>query len=354
MKDKVLMVGVNPKGVGGVSSVVRSIIKSNIYDDMKYIHSSKSNSGFLVKAGVMIAAYFKFIFHVVFFRPKYIHIHTSSYISFKRKMFFLELSAFLKIKFIIHLHGGSFLRFYDESDDFLKSRIDHLMKRAFRVVFVSPQSEKETSLVFNNIKTAVVPNFIYPLSVEEYYKHRLCGNYEDKYLFFLGDISNEKGFPDAVAFTCELRKTYPNLILNCAGKLNKDVYDAVINKFDASNYVFYNGVVGGVVKKRLMQDALFLISPSKTESFGMSNLEAALIGLPVLAYSVGGVPSVITHNVNGFLVDVGDWEDFVESSIKLIGNSEKYREFIVKCYVDANERFSIDEIRHKYDSVYVS
>lgn len=49
-----------------------------------------------------------------------------------------------------------------------------------------------------------------------------------------------------------------------------------------------------------------LVMPSFSEGLPMSLLEAASRGVPILATSVGGIPEVVAHNVNGILVPPGD------------------------------------------------
>lgn len=46
-----------------------------------------------------------------------------------------------------------------------------------------------------------------------------------------------------------------------------------------------------------------VLVPSRTESFGLVALEASACGIPVIAAAVGGLQTLVTHGVNGFLVD---------------------------------------------------
>ena len=50
---------------------------------------------------------------------------------------------------------------------------------------------------------------------------------------------------------------------------------------------------------------LFVL-PSLDEGFGLVLLEAMVTGVPVIGTRVGGVPEILTHGVNGWLVEPGD------------------------------------------------
>lgn len=50
----------------------------------------------------------------------------------------------------------------------------------------------------------------------------------------------------------------------------------------------------------------FAIHPSRTEGLSNAILEQMAAGLPVIAMSVGGNPTLVETNVNGFLLNVGD------------------------------------------------
>src|SRR2546428_3358338 len=50
---------------------------------------------------------------------------------------------------------------------------------------------------------------------------------------------------------------------------------------------------------------LFVL-PSLEEGFGLVLLEAMVTGVPVIGTRVGGVPEILAHGVNGWLVEPGD------------------------------------------------
>ena len=57
---------------------------------------------------------------------------------------------------------------------------------------------------------------------------------------------------------------------------------------------------------------------SKKEGMGTSILDAQAVGLPVIACRTGGIPEIIAHGVNGWLVPARDEKKLAEAIIKLI------------------------------------
>jgi glycosyltransferase involved in cell wall biosynthesis len=66
------------------------------------------------------------------------------------------------------------------------------------------------------------------------------------------------------------------------------------------------------------QAADMLVLASDNEPFGRVIVEAMAVGLPVIATRNGGIPEIITDNVNGLLVNSGDPEDLAGSINRLL------------------------------------
>jgi glycosyltransferase involved in cell wall biosynthesis len=58
------------------------------------------------------------------------------------------------------------------------------------------------------------------------------------------------------------------------------------------------------------------------EPFGLINIEAGACGKPVVATRVGGIPEIIDHGVNGFLVEPDDVKGLSEYVSTLIDNEQ--------------------------------
>jgi glycosyltransferase involved in cell wall biosynthesis len=66
-----------------------------------------------------------------------------------------------------------------------------------------------------------------------------------------------------------------------------------------------------------------VITPSLAESFSLVTLEALCCGTPVVAFSVGGIPDLIDHKLNGYLAKYRDVEDLTKGVLYCLQNNVK-------------------------------
>jgi glycosyltransferase involved in cell wall biosynthesis len=64
-------------------------------------------------------------------------------------------------------------------------------------------------------------------------------------------------------------------------------------------------------QKRLMYAAVDLTAvPSRSESLGYVAMESMACGTPCVGFSIGGLPDIVDHRVNGFLAEPYSTNDF--------------------------------------------
>ncbi len=66
------------------------------------------------------------------------------------------------------------------------------------------------------------------------------------------------------------------------------------------------GYVDHATRRDALAAATVYVQPSRTDSFGITYLEAWCNGVPVIGARAGGVPAVIRHGIDGLLVPFGD------------------------------------------------
>jgi glycosyltransferase involved in cell wall biosynthesis len=68
-----------------------------------------------------------------------------------------------------------------------------------------------------------------------------------------------------------------------------------------------------------------VVVPSYSEGLPNVALEACAAGIPVIGTAVGGVPEVIEHGVNGYLVQPGDSHALAQRILEVLESEHKRR-----------------------------
>jgi glycosyltransferase involved in cell wall biosynthesis len=80
-------------------------------------------------------------------------------------------------------------------------------------------------------------------------------------------------------------------------------------------------------KKDLLDAGDVFVMPSRTDSFGIVYLESWLYKKPVIGALAGGVPDVISHGEDGYLVPFGDMARLADCIATLLTDRELARRF---------------------------
>ncbi len=123
-----------------------------------------------------------------------------------------------------------------------------------------------------------------------------------------------------------------------------------------------------VRRKKLQKDVLFLgkqdrvqeklgiadlfLLPSDLESFGLAALEAMACEVPVIATRVGGLPEVVAHGVDGYLVEPRDVEAAAKHAIDILSRPDCGRAMGRQARVDARKRYCANDVIPKYEEYY--
>jgi len=99
--------------------------------------------------------------------------------------------------------------------------------------------------------------------------------------------------------------------------------DEIIQKKGMGDRVSKIGYVPDELMKPLYQQSMLFVLPSLFEPFGMTTQEAMACGKAVVASKFGGIRNVITHDVDGMLVDAANPQEFADALTKLLEDDEK-------------------------------
>ncbi|MGB3570722.1 MAG: glycosyltransferase [Phormidesmis sp.] len=146
------------------------------------------------------------------------------------------------------------------------------------------------------------------------------------FLAWVGRISPEKGLEDAIAAA-----TAAHQPLKIFGKIeDTDYWQALQPKIEAairksnlanpaeSNLVEYCGFLPTEdLQKAIGQAQALLVTPHWIEAFGIVAIEALACGVPVIAYSQGGLVEIVQPGKTGYLVAPHDIDGLVQAIAKI-------------------------------------
>jgi glycosyltransferase involved in cell wall biosynthesis len=93
------------------------------------------------------------------------------------------------------------------------------------------------------------------------------------------------------------------------------------------------------------------IHPSYTEGLGSVILEGMAAGLPVIGSNTGGIPDIIEHGFNGFLIQPGNADELAEYIVSLYKDEQKRASFIQNG-IKKLEKFDISYTSKQYLELY--
>jgi len=332
-KIRVLHVGPLPPPIGGMASNVQRYLQSNVTRqcDVRHVNSDligkTFRSGFLrtllnlVNAVILLGL---FVTKLVTWRPELVHVRTNSFTGFYEKSVLPVLARLAGRKVVMHIHGGAFHDFYVGSPGWQRRLILRCLLANHRVVALSEQMRGmllEIGLPAERI--AVIENAVFPpeATIWDRGGGRQVPTPADRPLtvIFLNRIAAEKGVFELVEAMAKLREGDRPLRCRIYGP-ESPVCDSVRQAISAAGLtdrIDLPGPVLGRRKEEAFLSADIYILASYVEGVPNGLLEAMSYGLPCVATPVGGVPSVITDEVDGLLVPVKDSQSLARAILRL-------------------------------------
>ncbi len=158
----------------------------------------------------------------------------------------------------------------------------------------------------------------------EVFKHK-WSDIQMNELTFVGGLIERKGVEVLLESILELSQQFPEIKLNLIGsgpikyvnKLKKYVTDNNIgNKVQFHGFLSHDELIPVLLKSKIF------ILPTFIDNSPNSLCEAMALGMPCIASNVGGIPSLIDHERNGFLSKAGDFKQLSVYIKKLFLNSD--------------------------------
>jgi len=95
-----------------------------------------------------------------------------------------------------------------------------------------------------------------------------------------------------------------------------------------------------------------LVINSRSEAFPLVALEGMAAGVPVLATAVGGLPELIKHEQNGWLVPFGDEERLIDGVASLLERRDLTAQLATEARQHVTRNFPVHKFMNRIEAVY--
>jgi hypothetical protein len=181
---------------------------------------------------------------------------------------------------------------------------------------------------------AVIPNgveverFGRRISKEEARKKFLLGS-DARIIVFVGNLRPVKGVAYLIQALALIRERDPNIVLLVVGGVVAGEEEGEGTRLNAlveelnlkENVIFVGSVPNQAVPEYLAASDIF-VSPSLSEGFPVSFLEAMAASLPIVATNVTGISSIVKEEVNAFLVEPRNAAEIADKVTTLLDDPE--------------------------------
>ena len=254
-------------------------------------------------------------------RPALVHIHTSDYSGFWEKGALATMAARAGIPVVLHLHGGSFDVFLRALGPRQAAWARQIFAAAARVVVLSESWRPVVAEFVAPERIAILPNAIDVAAFAPPARTAASPSSPAR-LLFLGLLAQRKGLDDLWPALRAIDDLDWELDVvggeEFAGERRRA--EQAVRSHGLAARVHFRGPRDGAEKRAFLHAADIFVLPSRSESFGIANLEAMAAGLPVVSTRTGAIPEYLEHGVHGMLIAPGDVAALSAALRELIGS----------------------------------
>jgi len=284
-----------------------------------------------------------------------LHVHYAiphAYAAYMAKMMLKEKG--IDIKVVTTLHGTDITLV--GSHPSYKTAVEFSINNSDVVTSVSESLKQDTLRLFtitNDIR--VVHNFIdtekYERESQNECQRIAVAKPEERILTHISNFRPVKRIEDVVKIFYNVQKEIPAKLLMVGEGPEKRNAELLVKKLGISNSVIFLGNSHEIAKILCYTDVFLL--PSKTESFGLSALEAMAAETAIISTNTGGLPEVNVHGVTGYLSNLGDVKGMTKNAVSILKDDAILLRFKANAKKHTKQ-FCLENILPVYEEIYSS
>jgi glycosyltransferase involved in cell wall biosynthesis len=264
---------------------------------------------------------------------------SQSLLGYARDAFYIIIPKFLsKSKIVIHLRGGYFGTFYDDSNILFKAFINNTMRFVDRAIVLGKCFKPIFYRWFKEERIDVVPNGT-DMNIDVSQKFQ---NKKERHLTvtFMSSLIRSKGVMDFVLAALKVAKQYPKTEFIVAGEwwnqeagLKSEVENILAREENNGNIRFL-GLVTGDAKGSLLKETDIFVLPTYYPFEGQPNsiIEAMAAGCPVISTNHATIPETVINGETGYIVPKQNPQKLAEAITYLIENRDVFKSMASKSF----------------------
>lgn len=337
----VLMVGVDLRNLGGVRTVVQGYKEAGLFERIPcaYVVTHRYGPPW-VKLLAAIRGWTRAAILLRTLDAPLVHVHLGSRASFWRKSVVCLLARLAGRPYLVHVHGSEFHDFYEQCSSPARRIVRSVLARAALVIALSEEWRGRLARICPGARIEVLTNAV-PLprnmGTPRPQAHRPT-------VLFLGEVSRRKGVYDLIRAFARVAERLPQVQLVCGGAGALGDIRGLAARLQVGDRVECTGWLESGRKSAELAGATIFALPSYAEGMPMALLEAMGWGLPVVTTPVGGIPQVITHEVNGLLVAPGDIDALAAAIERLMRDPMLRQRLGTAARATVEARFSLESM----------
>lgn len=163
---------------------------------------------------------------------------------------------------------------------------------------------------------------------------------QHKVLAVIAQLIHRKGHRHLFAALPEVIKQHPDVrvLLFGKGPLEQTLQDQIVQQ-GLSEHVRLIGFRDDL--ERVLPSLYGVVHPADMEGLGVSLLQAAAAGVPIIGCAAGGIPEIVKDQQNGYLIPTQDVDALREAMLALLADEKQAKQFGLEGKALVQEQFSI-------------
>jgi glycosyltransferase involved in cell wall biosynthesis len=316
MGCRVLMIGPGRGIVGGISSLVETVVpaldkrvKLVYLPSVKNRDMKRSGKISLFNIANAFRQYAIFLAAILKHRPQIVHLHTSQGTGFYKDLFHMIMAKLCRCRLVVHVHAAEPEALCGHGGSICRKIAIMSFSISDTVIAVSEKWREFLSQLIDSRKVVTLVNCVNCRIFDFPEKNRLALTLN---VLFLGEVGPRKGVFDLLKAMDNPKLRGSKIKLWVAGAEERDGdfkrAQKLSEKLRIGAVCKIFGTVIGQYKIDLLRHADVFVLPSYNEGLPIAILEAMASSLPIISTTVGGIPEIVRDGFNGYLIKPGDIE----------------------------------------------